>query len=1290
MNLNCERELIPPKEHDVDLSITTNQPHDALIEQLEVEKSTISNSHTEPCEGTSSFSFTATCDKPLDSDSEKENISNSSIRALSVRKKSRIISNESDSEDEGEIENAYNRRQTSEANALSTKQTLIMNDSDSDLDDSRQNVLSLTNKNSIKKMHKNRVLLDSDSDSEEIAVPSPHDKSFANQAQVEQDSEPIIFTTNSKGEVVPENEVLTQKSRLAMLCDSDSEDDNQVLSEHCESNDEFFNKEKKQSSKKVSKENKTNLESTNDGVPYKMTPKEAAEQRKVIQSESQRMVREKDISLPYHKPKPRSLQEFLSRRPRLSKAAESESSRAPPSVAIKMSNEQLELISKKLKEREIEVKEFYKSESEGSDNDEKETCYVPPVEEKGEEEKASNERCLEDEEIINSGIENVADANPEEPANVEPTETLQQTLIDLTPSCTLISEINESNLEDHNSQNTQTCNLQTDPKGFAHTDLDKEIESFGEASTTFKSQLELLKLANDKPTLSGGPDDVIDLNEGVTKSKEVVELMERFAKHAASKKHHPPQKVKLSVIRVESGGDILKEEVAMNVDSDEEDERIEEKPGVKMQRLRGELHRQMELKKAEIWQQKAAKGIRGDTQDDIDKNILDDDSEEEEEMTDEEEEMTDEEELEDELIEDDIDMTDKPHKKSAFLDEEAEESNQESLSVKEGYEEESNELEEEIENHINDTENTNKKKELKRIIKPADDSDDEDLLHCSPEVVKSNLHLDSTVTADEDEIPPHQPPQQRTPVRPEPSQTKSITDFLTPISFITSIQNLSSKGHKDGSIVSPFRMPSDLKSPIRSEQEYFFAEPADESQDTLQPQTQNSTQISKESTNIEVESTYEDTPTTQDLLGICSGQFTGITQPEPTTSFEESQNDEVKSLDVEEMVISQLLNEEELERFKKKFESPITEDRLAVEDNQIGTTEMVGGGVIDSDDEEECKRRKGKNQKRIQFSDDESSSEDVEEKIDLQDDVDYVGYDSEENEIDLKANEKVPREKLNMADFLDAEAELSESEWGSEDEDEKGLDELEFELGDADNLDEKKIKSDLEKIHLRRMLDDDTREVKLLQELLLEDGEMHGAGRQRQFKWKNIDLNGDQTEERKDEDDIYLDEEESEEQWRKQRHQREMYLKKQQEKSRGQDLLQSSQFLKIGQKILQRSVSLNSQHNEKTETSPDKSLIFNLQNKRGSFLNRSDQVLQRVAEYTAAEIQVDSSKKTTKHFLFQSVSMSEVTMASAQNKKRKALDSTPNVLKKLRLSTNLSPAVKKKLDKPQKSKKLFD
>lgn len=40
----------------------------------------------------------------------------------------------------------------------------------------------------------------------------------------------------------------------------------------------------------------------------------------------------------------------------------------------------------------------------------------------------------------------------------------------------------------------------------------------------------------------------------------------------------------------------------------------------------------------------------------------------------------------------------------------------------------------------------------------------------------------------------------------------------------------------------------------------------------------------------------------------------------------------------------------------------------------------------------------------------------------------------------------------------------------------------------------------------RQILDEDNREVKIIQELLLEDGELHGAGRQRQFRWKNIGI----------------------------------------------------------------------------------------------------------------------------------------------------------------------------------------
>lgn len=61
---------------------------------------------------------------------------------------------------------------------------------------------------------------------------------------------------------------------------------------------------------------------------------------------------------------------------------------------------------------------------------------------------------------------------------------------------------------------------------------------------------------------------------------------------------------------MESGGDIHTEEVAMNVDSDEEDSVVEQKPGAKLHKLKANLESQMQQMKAELWQQKAAKGLR--------------------------------------------------------------------------------------------------------------------------------------------------------------------------------------------------------------------------------------------------------------------------------------------------------------------------------------------------------------------------------------------------------------------------------------------------------------------------------------------------------------------------------------------------------------------------------------------------------------------------------------------------------------------------------------------------------
>lgn len=82
---------------------------------------------------------------------------------------------------------------------------------------------------------------------------------------------------------------------------------------------------------------------------------------------------------------------------------------------------------------------------------------------------------------------------------------------------------------------------------------------------------------------------------------------------------------------------------------------------------------------------------------------------------------------------------------------------------------------------------------------------------------------------------------------------------------------------------------------------------------------------------------------------------------------------------------------------------------------------------------------------------------------------------------------------------------MSGSEPDSGDEDEHGLDQIELEDGDLDDVDEDEVRDRLGQIHQRQILDEDRRDVRLLQEAFLEDGEFHSdKTRARTFKWKDI------------------------------------------------------------------------------------------------------------------------------------------------------------------------------------------
>jgi len=103
-------------------------------------------------------------------------------------------------------------------------------------------------------------------------------------------------------------------------------------------------------------------------------------------------------------------------------------------------------------------------------------------------------------------------------------------------------------------------------------------------------------------------------------------------------------------------------------------------------------------------------------------------------------------------------------------------------------------------------------------------------------------------------------------------------------------------------------------------------------------------------------------------------------------------------------------------------------------------------------------------------------------------------------------------------------------------------------------LDENEVREQVGRAHFKTLLDQDQREVRIFQELFLEDGDLHseGGGRKRQFKWKNNDDEDGETDtaELKSQEEIdQVDDPEDDQTWRKLRNEREQWLLQQQQKT---------------------------------------------------------------------------------------------------------------------------------------------
>ncbi|XP_063216187.1 claspin isoform X1 [Bacillus rossius redtenbacheri] len=825
---------------------------------------------------------------------------------------------------------------------------------------------------------------------------------------------------------------------------------------------------------------------------------------------------------------------------------------------------------------------------------------------------------------------------------------------------------------------------------------------------------------NFRPRLIGDSTDIIDL-EVVPKPAGVRKLIERFMKHSSTKKklQQKKQVVELGVVSAETGPDgersVRKEVLSVTLGEDEserEDLQLA-RPGAKFRRLQEGLLQQMARQRGEEWTKRAEGAAATD-----DKGHCSPYEDEVEEM---EEEISEESESEDEQEEEEEDLRimkirEKKRTKSAFVDDEAElsdEGNAADVSSDEDEDDEDlassekDDIEENAESEVILPSNPvsqsksrfHRLKTLNMFGSNGDSSGDEDIEDTCP-------------------IPAYQPGGGiKSGGAPLSEEKSSQHHFLSPIFSLPVRSNrassVKSAAATPGTPSSRQTASSAENTPLTSEargqsrlhltQKKLFAElePADTQENMAELLDLCSGKFDDVPRNKIETLVNQTSPTDQfsELLGLCSGKFES--QVAQVASLEEK--DEWKDttdsyqLPGDSQDLHLTLSEDVL--------SPVKLDRRMEEITPQRTLNLSSSDCEEDSMLEKSltKKRKSKHfHKKLAFSDDEGEQVSARPSAtDSSDDEgagggllrpDVVAYDSEENEV-VPAAEKA----RSMAEFFEQEAELSESEWGSADEDERGLDRLESEDGDEEQLDSKAVKEQLDRIHMRRMMDDDNREVRLLQELLFEDGELHseGSGRQRKFQWKNIDnLDENYQPNNPDDEDVYDVDDENEEQWRRMRHEREKFLLEQQAKGAVADSTmpedEDSKLMKLGKAALKRIRNCNSQdvvQEKKKEikrsdsepvVSPDPKRQFQLLVKRGSFLARGEIALARLAQLTRRDADQNiNGPKNSRKFVFATISpekeengKKEVTEAKVQ--KRRSVGVTPPVIKRLKLSEEVT------------------